>query len=84
MTSHTDHWIIAPATVAATVFMHCAHDAGDAEAVAMTVAAVENRPCEVHTIRDGKLARIVRHHPDGSVSVPALFRDGGLISGIVL
>ena len=80
----TDHWIIAPATATAPLFMHCAGDDGDATAVAITIAAVEARVCEVHTISAGKLTNVTRHHPSGARERLAIFRDGGLISGIVL
>ena len=77
--------IVARPTVNATLFMHWLADAADAAGAAAAIAAVEGRPCEVHAIHSGKLARIDVHQPDGSVARRALFREPGcLITEVTL
>jgi hypothetical protein len=79
------HVIIARPTIGHPLFMHWLDgDAADAAAAAATIAAVESRPVEVHRLANDRIERVTRHHPDGSITVPALFRDGGLISAITL
>lgn len=80
----TEHFVVAFATAKHRSFVQAVADRSDAADAAAAIAQVERRPCEVHTLVNDRVVRIVRHHPDGAIELRAVCKGETPFTGVIL